>query len=499
MVKVAEVVHSVPCVVAGLKVQQVEHPEGDASAGILVPIDTGVSGKSEVCCVFDLALSYADPRSAAGVAVFGLGLLALPLLAASHRQGADISMDDFRYARWRRTRSEPERPLAQQEMEQRLGSLDPASMAFEILRDETEGETDLFDEDIERLQGAVVSAQCAVRRLRRRAALAFMGLTPAASAEEVGSKYKRMALEMHPDKGGDAERFQQLTDMKERLTKSIQEEEEEEKNKKLDLEMEKLPPAARAKKMLHEAHQEAVKVWDAASKAQLEMDWERANAEPLLQRLRHFAEQHSSKLRLLPHGDKERAKSALAKFKFDGLEIIAAAALVDPSKTASIIATQINYKVVARSGSKEVAADAQALLHAVADVQRRVDGFLLNMQRSSVQVEPRAADTAAEGEPGAERGSEESLGAFAEEQKCSLSYPGTSIDMPPAPLRTEWDSAFSNPYSGAMSGDGEGIFCRACLRWICTRLYVHEAFLRHAEVVHPYPPLGWTGRVATTL
>ena len=76
----------------------------------------------------------------------------------------------------------------------------------------------------------------------------------------------------------------------------------------------------------------------------------------------------------------------------------------------------------------------------------------------SAQVEPRATDTAAEGEPGAERGYEKSLGAFAEEQSGSFSYPGTTIDMPPAPLRTEWVSVFSNPYSGAMSGDEEGIF-----------------------------------------
>ena len=43
--------------------------------------------------------------------------------------------------------------------------------------------------------------------------------------------------------------------------------------------------------------------------------------------------------------------------------------------TTRILATHINYKVVARSGSMEVAADAQALLHAVADVQRRVGVF----------------------------------------------------------------------------------------------------------------------------
>ena len=36
-----------------------------------------------------------------------------------------------------------------------------------------------------------------------------------------------------------------------------------------------------------------------------------------------------------------------------------------------------------------------------------------------------------------------------EEQNYSFCCPDTTIDIPPAPLRTEWDSAFSNPYSGA--------------------------------------------------
>merc|ERR1712190_331910 len=96
----------------------------------------------------------------------------------------------------------------------------------------------------------------AVKQLRRRSALAFMGLMPNASSEEEHQKYKRMALEMHPDKGGDAERFQQLQDMKERLTKSIQEEEDEEQKRKReeDEELKNLPPSARAKQLRREAH-----------------------------------------------------------------------------------------------------------------------------------------------------------------------------------------------------------------------------------------------------
>ena len=76
---------------------------------------------------------------------------------------------------------------------------------------------------------------------------------------------------------------------------------------------------------------------------------------------------------------------ALQKFKVDALELIAVAALVDPSATASILATHVNYKVVARSGSKEVAVEAQKLLNAVAQVPDRVGSFLEAMDRARAE------------------------------------------------------------------------------------------------------------------
>ena len=33
--------------------------------------------------------------------------------------------------------------------------------------------------------------------------------------------YKKMALELHPDKGGDPEKFQELQEMKERMSSSL--------------------------------------------------------------------------------------------------------------------------------------------------------------------------------------------------------------------------------------------------------------------------------------
>merc|ERR1712060_1032135 len=56
------------------------------------------------------------------------------------------------------------------------------------------------------------------KTLERRAAWAFLGI-PAGSASQAAVKkaFKKKALELHPDKGGDAERFQLLQEMKELL------------------------------------------------------------------------------------------------------------------------------------------------------------------------------------------------------------------------------------------------------------------------------------------
>ena len=35
--------------------------------------------------------------------------------------------------------------------------------------------------------------------------------------KDINAMYKKMALELHPDKGGDPEKFQELQEMKERL------------------------------------------------------------------------------------------------------------------------------------------------------------------------------------------------------------------------------------------------------------------------------------------
>jgi len=384
---------------------EVAHPVGDPTLGTIVAVDAGITGDIADGSALGLALSYAEPRAAAGAAFFGLGLIALPLIAGLHDVDEGLEVEKvgvqdaagFMYDMCKRTREDEdiEKPLTEQQLEERLGPLDPVSLGGEILQ--TEGDScnksRCTEEETARLQQSIANSRASVRRLRRRSALAFMGLTPGASQDEVQQRYKRMALEMHPDKGGDAERFQQLQDMKERLTKSLQEEEDEEQKKKAeeDEESKKLPPSAQAKKLRREAHAEAVKLWDTAREAEAEMFTDKGMLKgspgPVMARFRRFVEQYSnSKVRMLPHGNKDAAKQALWRFKVDGLELIAVAALVDPSATANLIATYINYKVVARSGSKEIADDAQKLLSAVANVQHRVDNFLATIGRERAEA-----------------------------------------------------------------------------------------------------------------
>merc|ERR1712241_1085455 len=116
------------------------------------------------------------------------------------------------------------------------------------------------------------------------------------------------------------------------------EEEDEEAKKKAeeDEENKNLPPTARAKQLRREAHAETVKLWDDAREAEAEMLTDKgmlkANPGPILARFRSFVQQYSNtQIRMLPHGNKDAAKRALWKFKTEGLELIALAALVDPS------------------------------------------------------------------------------------------------------------------------------------------------------------------------
>merc|ERR1712176_1289620 len=123
-----------------------------------------------------------------------------------------------------------------------------------------------------------------LKSLQKRSALAFLGLPPDSS--DINKQYKKMALELHPDKGGDPEKFQELQEMKERLNETDDDDKQDEDDEEVrkakekergdDEETKQLPPDERIKKLRMDAHDNAVRVWDRAQKAKDEIIGEKS-------------------------------------------------------------------------------------------------------------------------------------------------------------------------------------------------------------------------------
>merc|ERR1711953_107277 len=86
------------------------------------------------------------------------------------------------------------------------------------------------ESETSRIQKWRDKANANLKSLQKRSALAFLGLPPDSSEADVGKMYKKMALELHPDRGGDPEKFQELQEMKERLTELEKEDEKKDED-----------------------------------------------------------------------------------------------------------------------------------------------------------------------------------------------------------------------------------------------------------------------------
>jgi len=108
------------------------------------------------------------------------------------------------------------------DLQSRFGRIDPQRLIEELsgggqwLEDRLKvvSDEDLQDE-VEGLQDWKAKAQGRLKMLEKRAAWAFLGI-PVGMADQASIKraFKRKALELHPDKGGDPCRFQLLQEMK---------------------------------------------------------------------------------------------------------------------------------------------------------------------------------------------------------------------------------------------------------------------------------------------
>eukprot|EP00930_Biecheleria_cincta_P086345 TRINITY_DN75654_c0_g1_i1.p1 TRINITY_DN75654_c0_g1~~TRINITY_DN75654_c0_g1_i1.p1 ORF type:complete len:604 (+),score=159.61 TRINITY_DN75654_c0_g1_i1:241-1812(+) len=400
---------------------------------------------------------------AAGAAVFGLGLLVLPLMAKLNALGEE---EVFRYKPHGETNArQPMRLFTEAELRQRLGLLDAETVAREIamstdeLDDHMESASmEEIDDEVGRIQKWRDSVNTHLKSLQKRSALAFLGLPPEAGTNEINSMYKKMALELHPDKGGDPDKFQELQEMKERLNdldnedgkdgkkdEDAEDDEEEaakkQKEKEEEEEKNRLPPNERVKKLRMDVHDNTVRLWERAKKSQNEITGEKAlksNAQPSLNILRLFVDRFvNNEIKTLRHDDTKGAEAKLRKFLKQGAEILAVAALTDAQSTLATLAMHFNYRLVARSGSPQIKERCAALLEAVAEVPRLAEEFVKRLEAEVADQKDR--DKRRKEERAAEQKRKEARGDFSGD---SGSSPAASKAAPAAKAQAQADGGY---------------------------------------------------------
>ncbi|CAK0832634.1 unnamed protein product [Prorocentrum cordatum] len=367
-----------------------------------MPFDDGsASADKAQSSAMSLVINYADPLLAAGTAVFGLGLLVLPLLAKLNLLD---DADMYSYPPHGETNPrQPMRLFTEAELRQRMGLLSPAYLSKEICMSTDEldeymnrCEMETTDDEVSRIQKWRDSVNLHLKSLQKRSALAFLGLPPSASDADINKMYKKMALELHPDKGGDPEKFQELQEMKERLNEMDEEDkkggedaEDEEVKKEKEQEEEdnvKLPPSERVKKLRMDVHDNTVRLWEKAKKSKDEITGDKdikCNSQPALNILRQFVDRFvNNEIKTLRYDDAKGAEAKLRKFLKQGTEIIAVAAMHDVQATLTTIAMHFNYRLVARSRSPDIKNRCAALLDAISEVPVRSEAFLKQVEDS---------------------------------------------------------------------------------------------------------------------
>eukprot|EP00971_Amphidinium_carterae_P142239 2817645-Amphidinium_carterae.1 len=167
----------------------------------------------------DHLLWHSNAGLAKAVTLFGPAVVVLPMFAAVSGVEGQRSL---RYAEHPRRLSE-HGLLDKFEMESKFGSMDPAGLIEELCGGKRRLEqhlSDLSDEllqdEVRRLQDWKLKAAGRLKLLETRAAWALLGLPAGVVSNQAAIRkaFKKRALELHPDKGGDPARFQLLQEMK---------------------------------------------------------------------------------------------------------------------------------------------------------------------------------------------------------------------------------------------------------------------------------------------
>ncbi|CAE7209447.1 unnamed protein product [Symbiodinium sp. CCMP2592] len=365
----------------------------DEPATALVPYhnDAALTKARSSADATGLLLQHGEPRVAAGVAVFGLGVVALPLLEQC---------------------SEGDSLLSEAEQRSRLGVLEPSTIAQEIQKDWGDLSAPAGSEgpDLSALQRWRDEALESVAALERRSALAFLGLGADAEPEAVHRSYKQKALSVHPDKGGSEEDFQQLQSMLERIHVPTEDETssgglfgmngllkrcKEAQQAREDAEADTLPEATKLAQRRLKLHDDAVDLWKRATEAQQQLECKSGvtlrlrlkkasgGAPPCLDLLRRHVDGFSSEVGLLAPGNAP-AERLFCRFLRQGIELLAAAALADAPGALSLVAMHFTGPLVQAARKfgpcPSLERRCQALLRSLSEVPEKLDSFLSSLQ-----------------------------------------------------------------------------------------------------------------------
>jgi len=192
----------------------------------------------------DQLLWHGSADVAKSVTVFGPGIVVLPLF------GKVSGIDEHKCLAYA---AHPKRVakgglMDRVDFESKFGMLAPGPLIHELVGGRPGLDKRLRAMTDEELRGEVNALQDwrekangRLKTLEKRAAWSFLGMPPgSASQSAIKKAFKKKALELHPDKGGDAGRFQLLQEMKELLivptVKELEEFEKEAKEREAEVE-----------------------------------------------------------------------------------------------------------------------------------------------------------------------------------------------------------------------------------------------------------------------
>eukprot|EP00927_Polykrikos_kofoidii_P072900 TRINITY_DN68981_c0_g1_i1.p1 TRINITY_DN68981_c0_g1~~TRINITY_DN68981_c0_g1_i1.p1 ORF type:complete len:599 (-),score=130.42 TRINITY_DN68981_c0_g1_i1:100-1896(-) len=418
-----------------LEVESGPVERGKASCDALALL-ADVSGRESTCepvAAVEALLLFAPPRVASGVAVFGLGIGALPLLgrlaspasaAASSFSYEGCSSDGGGGAAAAGPSHEPGLFTAE-ELRGRLGHLDPKAVAAELQMDALEvskrccsispsvsGDaaspigssppSSTLSADVKDLQEWQREKVDLMTCLERRSALAFLGLGADADAEAVQRSYKQRALLAHPDKGGSEEEFHELQSALGRLQQEASGAGKDggkngnffEELKKVSREMAEkandLSDDLKLRQNRIRLHDQAVELRTRAQAVEQTLAAGQAGAPKtgrMLALLRRFVAGFEAEIESLPHATAASAVAGerlVCRFVRQGLEVLTAAALTDAHGTVAHVALHFTGPLLRAVGSssniKDLEKRCRALLAALGEVPDDFDRFMTRFE-----------------------------------------------------------------------------------------------------------------------